>query len=154
MYQHILVPLDGSELAECVLPHLEAIGGGCSVKKVTLIRVVEPLHMYGGIESRFSPEEKKKVDEDAQNVAGNYLRKVAKDLEDKGLLVEQKVLYGKTIDEIAKFVNDNGVDLVIISTHGNAGVKRLVWGDVADKILRSVCAPVFMVRAPGCFMGI
>ena len=53
MYQHIMVPLDGSELAECVLPHVEAIAGGCSVNQVTLVRVVEPLHLYGGIDSGF-----------------------------------------------------------------------------------------------------
>lgn len=55
MYQHIMVPLDGSELAECVLPHVEAIAQGRDKCKVTLVRVVLPFHLYGGVESRFSP---------------------------------------------------------------------------------------------------
>ena len=58
MYQHILVPLDGSELAECVLPHVKAISLGCAVVKVTLIRGVAQLHIRGGLESHISPEER------------------------------------------------------------------------------------------------
>ena len=50
MYQNIMVPLDGSELAECVLHHVEVIAGGGTVGKVTFVRVVGPLHLYGGLE--------------------------------------------------------------------------------------------------------
>jgi len=46
------------------------------------------------------------------------------------------------------------VDLIVIATHGRSGVSRWVWGSVADRILRSACVPVLMVRAPGCFPGI
>jgi nucleotide-binding universal stress UspA family protein len=46
------------------------------------------------------------------------------------------------------------VDLIIIATHGRSGVSRWVWGSVADRILRSSCVPVLMVRAPGCVPGI
>ncbi len=48
MYQKILVPLDGSELAECVLPHVESIAKGCGVQNVVFLRVVEPFHMPSG----------------------------------------------------------------------------------------------------------
>jgi len=154
MYQHILVLLDGSELAECVLPHLEAIGSGCSAKKVTLARVVEPLHMYGGVESRFSPEERQRLDNETKDIARTYLGQVAKRLKQNGLDAQVEVLYGKVIEIIADFVNKNEVDLVIISTHGRSGVSRMVWGSMADRILRSVCAPILMVRAPGCVIGV
>ena len=150
MYQHILVPLDGSELAEGVLPHLKAIAGGCSVKLVTLVRVVEPLHMYGGLESRFSPEERQRLDKETMDIAGTYLEEVAKRLKQDGLEVEIKVLYGKVIEKIADFAAENGVDLVIASTHGTSGVSRMVLGSMADRVLRSVCAPILMVRASGC----
>ena len=154
MYQHILVPLDGSDVAECVLPHLEAIGGGCGVKKITLVRVVEPLHLYGGVESRFSPEERQRLDKETMDIARNYLNQVVQRLKQNGLAAEAKVLYGKVVDTIAEYVNKNEVDLLIISTHGRSGVSRLVWGSVADRILRSVCAPILMVRAPGCVIGV
>ena len=51
MYQKIMVPLDGSKLAECVLPHLEAISKGCNVRNVVLVRIVEPVHLPVGIAS-------------------------------------------------------------------------------------------------------
>jgi nucleotide-binding universal stress UspA family protein len=153
MYQHVMVPLDGSELAECVLPHVEEVAGGCSIKKVTLVRVVEPLHLYGGMESRIGPEERRKLEADAVNIARSYLDQVAKRLKEKGLAVESEVLYGKVADELTAYVDKNGVDLVVISTHGRSGVSHWVWGSVADRILRSVCVPIFMVRAPGCVSG-
>ena len=56
MYQHIMVPSDSSELAKYVILHVEAIAIGCTISKVTLVRMVEFLHLYGGLESRFSHE--------------------------------------------------------------------------------------------------
>lgn len=147
MYQHILIPLDGSEVAECVLPHLKAIGEGCNAKKVTLVRVVEPLHMYGGVETSIRPEERRRIDDEAKKIAGAYLEHVAERLKQDGLGANYEVLYGKVIDEIASFVKENGVDLVILSTHGKSGVSRMVWGSMADRILRSIHVPILMIRA-------
>ncbi len=150
MYQHIMVPLDGSELAECILPHVEAIAGGCSVRKVTLVRVVEPFRVPGGMESRFSPEERQRVEETDMNIARSYLDQIAKRLKDKGITAQSEVLYGKVASEIAGYANKNEVDIILLSTHGRSGISRWVWGNVTDRILRSACAPVFMVHAPGC----
>ncbi|MDP2931291.1 MAG: universal stress protein [Chloroflexota bacterium] len=154
MYKHIMVPLDGSELAECVLPHLNAVAGGCEIGKVTLVRVVEPFHLLRGYESRIEPEEQKHLDDDAKKVARDYLEQVAKRLKLDGMKVQTEVLYGKTADALIDYARKNDVDLVIISTHGRSGVSRWVWGSVADRILRHICAPVFMVRAPGCFPSV
>jgi len=155
MYRHILVPLDGSELAECVLPHVQAIAEGRDDCKVTLIRVVLPLHLYGGVESSFSPEERKRLEADSMKVAEDYLAGVVKHLKDTGIKAELEVLYGgQVVDEIVTYTEKNEVDLVIIATHGRSGVSRWVLGSVADRILRSMCVPVLMVRAPGCIPGI
>jgi len=65
MYQKILVPMDGSELAECVLTHVESIAKGCSVKTVTFVRVVEPMYIpsYGDIDGvTLSPEDLKRIE--------------------------------------------------------------------------------------------
>ncbi len=153
MYQHIMVPLDGSELAECVFPHLEVVARGCNVDKVTIVRVVEPLHMRGGVETHIPPEERQRLEASAINIAESYLDQIVERLKQAGLTVESEVLYGKVIDELADYANKNEVDLIIISTHGHSGVSRWVWGNTADRILRAVCAPVFMVRAPGCVPG-
>jgi nucleotide-binding universal stress UspA family protein len=49
---------------------------------------------------------------------------------------------------------NNDFDLIIIATHGRSGVSRWVWGSVAERILRSACVPVLMVRAPGCVIKV
>ncbi len=154
MYQHIMVPLDGSELAECVFTHLDAIAVGCYVKKVTLVCVAEPLHIYGGLESMFSDHEREQLEESRMVKDRSYLDGIAKRLNYKGAVVETKVLRGHVAHELANYADTNGVDLIIISTHGRSGVSRWVWGSVADKLLRSSCVPVLMVRAPGCVAGI
>jgi len=154
MYQHIMVPLDGSELAECVLPHAEAIAAGCNVTTTTLVMVVPPLHMYGGTETRISPEERKHLEEDSVQVATAYLEEKAQMLRDKGVIVEVKVILGNVLDRLVEYVNQNGVDLIIIATHGRSGVSRLFLGSVADRLLRHAPVPVLMVRTPGSVRGV
>lgn len=149
-YKHIMVPLDGSALAESVFPHLQGVTAGCEVKKITLVRVVEPFHTLRGEDSRLSPEEKAQLDEDAKEIAHEYLKKTADSLKLDNIKVDYKVLFGKPAEVLGKWAPENGVDLIILSTHGRSGVSRLLWGSVADKILRITCAPVFMIRAPGC----
>ena len=145
-----MVPLDGSELAECVLPHLEAVAGGCNVGTVTLVRVVKPLHLYGGAESGLPIEERQRLEKDSMDVARNYLDQVAKRLRDHGILAQTEVLFGHVIDKLIEYANNSGVDLIVIATHGRSGIGRLVWGNDADRILRSSSVPVMMVRAPVC----
>jgi nucleotide-binding universal stress UspA family protein len=154
MYQHVMVPLDGSELAECVLPHVRAIAVGCSVVKVTLVRVVEPLLIRGSVGVRISPEEKERLEKQSMDEAKDYLDQIAKSLKESGVAAESEVLSGDVVSKLVDYANMNEVDLVIISTHGRSGVSRWVWGSVTDRILRAVCVPVTMVRAPGCFPGI
>lgn len=154
MYKHVMAPLDGSELAECVLPHVEAIASGCNVTMVTLVMVIPPLHMYGGAETRISPEERKHLEEDSVEVSTAYLEEKAQLLKDKGVLVEVKVLLGNVLDQLVEYINQNGVDLIIIATHGRSGVSRLFLGSVADRLLRQAPVPVLMVRAPGSEHGV
>ena len=65
-----------------------------------------------------------------------------------------EVLEGSVAETLAAWAEQNDVDLIIIASHGRSGVSRWVMGSVADRILRSVCVPVMMIRAPGCTPGI
>ena len=94
MYQHILVPLDGSELAECVLPHVKTIAEGCNVIQVTIVRVSEPLHIRGGIEVRIPPEERQRLEEHSTDNAREYLDRIVKSLKDEGIAAQSEVLHG------------------------------------------------------------
>jgi nucleotide-binding universal stress UspA family protein len=151
MYNSILVTLDGSKLAECVLPHLETVYKGCEKPKVTILRVVEPVELpYGDGMTGITLDMLTKAEVDEKTEAKAYLAKMATELGNVGVPVQTKVLSGKAADVIVDFINKNNFDLVILSSHGRSGISRWVWGSVADRVLRHVCIPVMTVRAPGC----
>ena len=154
MYQKILVPLDGSELAECVLSHVEAIAGGCRIKEVVLTRVVEPFNQPIASEYVFKEAEVARVNNELQAEAEKYLTRAKAKIKLSGSTVATRILHGSPAAELVEYSAKNGVDLIVIATHGRSGVSRWVWGSVADRTLRSACVPVLMVRAPGCFPGI
>ncbi len=155
MYKKILVPLDGSELAECVLPHVESIAKGCSAQKVVFLRVIEPFRMPSGEASVvFSDTDVKRIDSDNKTNAKSYLGQIVSRAKYDGVTVESEIITGRAAESIVDYVTKNEVDFITIATHGRSGVSRWVWGSVADRILRSACVPVLMVRAPGCVPGI
>jgi nucleotide-binding universal stress UspA family protein len=154
MYKTILVPLDGSKLAECVLPHVETLVRGGEAKRVIFVRVVEPFHPPSG-DYVISDEQIKKVEAEHRAYAEKYLKDIVSQAKyGGGVRAESAVLYGNVADAVAEFANKNQADIIVIATHGRSGVSRWVWGSVADRILRSSCVPVLMVRAPGCVPGI
>ncbi len=157
MLQRILVPLDGSKLAECALPYAEEIAKGCSAEEVILVSVTEPIQGYRPfhdpsqpLEQRLIPETVGKKDKQAQN----YLGRMAKTLAAKGVKVQTEVLVGNPAEEIAFFAQNRKVDLIVMSSHGRSGPSRWAYGSVADKVFRASCVPILMVRAPGCTTGI
>ncbi len=154
MYQRILVPLDGSELAECVLPHVEVITKGCGGKEVIFIRTVEPFYMpSGGDGGSFSEEDIKRIDSESMKAAESYLDQMVNRVKSAGMNVQTEAITGKAVERITDYATKNDVDLIVIATHGRSGVSRWAQGSVADRLLRSSCVPVLMVRAPGCVPG-
>jgi len=152
MYKKILVPLDGSKLAECVLPHVQTLAQGTNVKEIVFVRVVEPFYPRGDYVMEES--QIKKMEAAHKEAAKDYLKKLTEQIKYNGVKIGYEVLYGFVADTLADYISKNQIDLVIIATHGRSGVSRWVWGSVADRILRSSCVPVLMVRAPGCVPGI
>jgi nucleotide-binding universal stress UspA family protein len=155
MYQKIMVPLDGSELAECVLAHVEALAKGCLIKEVAFVRIVEPFESPSVLaESPLKPEDVARVNAENEAEAGKYLQKLVNGWKYESIPIRREVLKGKAAETLAEYGTKSGVDLIVIATHGRSGISRWVWGSVADRILRSACVPVLMVRAPGCVPGI
>ena len=132
MYQKILVPVDGSKLAECVLPHVEAIASGCKAREVVFARVIEPAYPI---------DAHKKEAED-------YLQDVLNRVNLGGAGGRSEVLIGTTAENLVDYADEKKMDLIIIATHGRSGLGRWVWGGIADRILRWGKTPVFMVRVP------
>jgi len=158
MYNKIMVPLDGSELAECVLPHVEAITTGCKITDVVFVRVVNPIRLPASVPARadfaFREKDRQELKETLKQMAEAYLKKMVENTGLDGALLSYEVLEGKTADSLAHWAEKNGVDLIVIASHGRSGISRWVMGSVADRILRSACVPVLMIRAPGCVTGI
>lgn len=157
MYKKILVPLDGSNLAECVLPHVESIAKGCGVESITFVRVAEPVRMSVSAEEDgfYSGKAWQKMEADSRVAARRYIDQLRNRIKYDGINIQTEVLTDKRAgDLIADYATQNEFDLIVIATHGRSGISRWVWGSVADKILRSACVPVLMVRAPGCVPGI
>ena len=154
MYNKIMVPLDGSELAECVLPHVEAFIEGCRVKKFVFVRVVEPAATFYSGDYPLSPEVMKERETAGEKAARDYLEQVINRLEQTDAELYSEVLIGNVADSLADYSESNEFDLILIATHGRSGVSRWVRGSIADKVLRSSSIPVLMVRAPGSEGGI
>jgi len=157
MYSKIIVPLDGSELAECVLPHVEAVAKGCGNPEVTLVNVVQTPEKFWSYTYLDKKDRQQFMSEDAAQAMEEgraYLDKVAKNASIKGLNIKIDVFVGDPAEIIADYANKKEADLIVIATHGRSGVSRWTFGSVADRLLRSSCVPVLMVRAPGCVPGI
>lgn len=153
MYKKIMVPLDGSDLAECVLPHMEAFIKGFNVYNVVLVRVVEPERAYYG-EFSIDPEIVAESESARKSAAKDYLNQVANRVKHETSELHTEVITGRVSEGLADYAEKNDIDLILVATHGRSGVTRWVRGSVADKILRSSKIPVLMVRAPGTEKGV
>ncbi len=140
MFEHILVPLDGSELAECVLPHTVAMGqalGG----RVTLLRVAESGSVRTPTVDAFGWHIYKAE-------ASTYLETVAARLQrESGLETQTIVREGRPAESILKFAATENVDLIILSSHGRSGLSRWNISSVVQKIVWQAYLPVMIVRA-------
>ena len=154
MYEHVMVPLDGSELAECVLPHLEAMAKSGHISRVTLVSIVEPIHIHRGLEFRLPSDEKTRLEQMSMEKSRDYLNRIAKRIDCGGATVETEVLHGHIAKELGKYVETNDIDLVMVSTHGQPDTDRGIWGrvrrwrwwNVIEHLLRSCGVPVLIVR--------
>lgn len=148
MYKKILVPLDGSQIAEHVFPHLETVVKGCrEMPEVVLVQAVEPISIPVGREvSQFaSIKQVQEYESHRKKDAEKYLYEKASYLIDRGIKSKVEVITGKAAEVLAEYVKKNGIDLVVMATRGRSGLKQMVLGSVAERLLRSVTVPVLMV---------
>jgi len=157
MYGKILVPLDGSKLAECVIPYVEELVKCGASEKVILVSVTERIQGYRPISDPSQPLGERMMPEGVgkkERQAQKYLDKIAKGLKDKGITVQTEVLLGNPAEEIAIYAEYKKCDIIVMASHGRSGPSRWTHGSVADKVFKATCVPVLMVRAPGCIVGV
>ncbi|MFH1640065.1 MAG: universal stress protein [Chloroflexota bacterium] len=152
MYQKILVPLDGSELAECALEHLRTIVKGCHVPEVVLLNVASAgIYIGGDADIGFFPDAgmMNRLKENYHAWANSYLNKITQELQQDGITAKGVLLEGYVADQIMDYAQKNGVDLIIMSTHGRSGPARWAMGSVADRVMRHSTVPVLVVSPHG-----
>ncbi|MFQ5914091.1 MAG: universal stress protein [Nitrospinota bacterium] len=137
MYKKILVTLDGSEIAEQILPHVEAMDSNGT--EIHLLRVALA-HGFPGVDPTEAQVEVVKEAEE-------YLKRVEDGLRKKGRKVETHVRYGHPAEEILDHTEHWKFDLIAMTTHGRSGVGRWLLGSVAEKVVRNSPVPVLVVRA-------
>jgi nucleotide-binding universal stress UspA family protein len=142
VYKRVVVPLDGSQVAEGILPFILGIAGPLDLD-VVLVRVVQPIPptviegathvVIDDIEGRMAE-------------AKAYVDGVAQELETKGVRVRVEVRRGEPAAEIVATATGTEADLIAMSTHGRSGLGRLVFGSVAQAVLRQSDIPVLLIR--------
>lgn len=152
----ILVPLDGSQLAESALPHAEAIARqrGAQVTEILLLSVYAPaiypvkyyFHMDypPTVPLKYDDFVQQEIDR-ARESCKKYLNLQADRLKAKGLDVKTEAVMGEPADEIIKYVAQNPFHLIVMASHGRSGLRHLTLGSVAEKVLLEVKVPVFLI---------
>lgn len=141
MINHILVPLDGSALAECVLPHVMAIAPATRAR-VTLIHVLEHAENRNG-SPPIDPVGWHMQKQELQA----YLEKMVEQMQADGLHASHVIVDGKSADSIIEFAHTNGVDLIALSTHGRTGLSGWNVSSVVQKVLLRSYRSILLVRA-------
>ncbi len=153
MFTHILVALDGSELAEKALPvarDLATSSGGTIhlIQAVSRQPEVEAAQSTGDINPQLvevSLDLARRLIDTRQTRGQEHLDRVAAELTNAGLKVETRILEGAADEQIISYSREHAVDLIVISTHGHGGVKRFLLGSVTDRVIRSCEVPVLVL---------
>jgi nucleotide-binding universal stress UspA family protein len=141
MINHILVPLDGSTLAECVLPHVAAIAP-VTHARITLLHVLQ--QQQNGGTPAVDPVEWHLQKQNAEK----YLEGIVNRLSESGILgVESVILVGIPAGSVIDFARGNNVDLIALSTHGHSGLSGWNVSGVVQKILLRAYTSILLVRA-------
>jgi nucleotide-binding universal stress UspA family protein len=149
MYKSILVPLDGSSLAEAILPHVESLAKLYG-STILLLQVFELPHMVGlprgtGYDAlpEMTPAELNKHVHEAQQ----YLDKLVAKLSEKGIKAAAKIEYGPVVASIMRTARQEDISLIAMASHGRGGLTDVYYGSVAAGVLQRIDRPLLIVRA-------
>ena len=149
VFKRALVPLDGSKESEAVIPYIEELASmlGAEVTLLQVLAVVYHVYISGDAPAQvpYTEEEMKPLKASAES----YLEKAGSGLRGKGVTPKCQVRVGAAGHEIIRLADEIGADIVAMSTHGRSGVGRLVFGSIAEKVVRTGNTPVLLVRTPG-----
>jgi nucleotide-binding universal stress UspA family protein len=166
MFRNILVPLDGSEMAEAALPYAAAIAGPLNATIHLLQVVALPSGRSGGAWRAAAafmaqvrlPRSEEDVERDNHPVyreaemaseeaeAKRTLMPAAERLQEQGIAAEVAVSFGRPAGGILRYAQEKSIDLIVMCTHGEGGPDAYAYGPTADRVARRAVAPVMLVR--------
>lgn len=142
----VVVPLDGSQLAEAVMPIVVELAKAAKLKVILLRTYSAPPIMYRISHEDFLHDLNKMLAE-LKTEATSYLDKIADQLKSKGLAdVVQIVSEGEAAETIIELARGAPNSLIVMCTHGHSGVKSWVFGSVTEKVVRHGGNPVLVIR--------
>jgi nucleotide-binding universal stress UspA family protein len=151
MYKKVLVPLDGSELAECALTHVKSLLKDGSAGEVTLLNIVKVDIPWNEIDSEQPFFDINTMRKPLFAASRKYLAKVASKLRSTGINVKTEAIEASRPDfAITDYAQKSGMDLIVIATHGYTGFKKLLLGSVAFGVLHASHVPVLLIRPEAC----
>jgi nucleotide-binding universal stress UspA family protein len=149
MYKKVLVPLDGSDLAECTLSHVKALIKDGSVGEVTLLNVVQIDIPWAEVDNAHF--DLNALREPVLASSKKYLTGVKSRLRSQGIKVKTESLEAnRPAYTITEYAQKNGMDLIVMGTHGYSGLRKLMLGSVAAGVLHESHVPVLLIRPEAC----
>lgn len=144
-YDHVLVPLDGSDLAEMALDDAFSVAQ-LSQAEVTLLQVIPPIDQViaAGTDHPVFVDQQW---ENQQMLAMEYLESICERMNCENIAIHKAVEMGPAAETIIDYAHQQPIDLIVMATHGRSGLQRWVYGSVADKVLRGANLPILLVRA-------
>jgi nucleotide-binding universal stress UspA family protein len=148
IFGKILVCLDGSDLAELILPYAteQARRFGSELVLLQVVPSARTVAAAGSGASSPTTETDSEETGKVESKAKTYLANVAQSLQQTGLNVQWLILKGTAGDVIVSCAVSNDIDLIAIATHGRSGLKRTVFGSVADYVLRESGLPILLIK--------
>jgi nucleotide-binding universal stress UspA family protein len=142
-YRRALVPLDGSAVAEAIIPAFTKIARPLRLE-VVLLRVLPrvPRPAGDGVSSELAAES---VEHSSREVE-EYLATVAERFRAAAVTVQRTVRVGDPATEIIECARELDAELIAMTTHGRSGLGRLLFGSVAEAVLQRAHVPVFLIR--------
>ena len=146
MFKKVLVPLDGSEVSESILPQVISIAKPSNAK-VVLFQAHEPIEPP--VREVMGEDIAAKLDTVTREDTQAYLSKIAGDLSNQGIKAEIVIAKGKPAEAIIQYATIHAIDLIVMATHGRSGISRWAFGSVAEKVLRQSPVPVLLGPVAG-----
>ena len=147
MYKKILVPLDGSKLAECALQHAESLAHAFDSTLLLISVIISPAPIVG--RAPVDIEAFQKSMDARRDEAENYLKGKMGEFTEKNIKAKIHIGFEPVVREIIETAEKHGVDLVLIASHGRSGLERVFFGSVASGVLNRIERPLLVIHPSG-----